>query len=96
VTQPVGVWDGETLILAIRLQPKARRDEVVGIQGEHIKVRVTAPAVDGKANQRLIRFLAKEFQVARDDIKLISGVHSREKRLVIHSPKARPEWLLRL
>lgn len=96
MTQAACAWHGTTLILAIRLQPKAQRDEVVGIQGEHIKVRIAAPPVDGKANKRLIKFLAKEFQVPRDDITLISGTHAREKRLGIHAPKARPEWFARL
>ena len=79
-------WDGNNLLLNVRVLPRARKDEIVGIQGEWLKVRITAPPLDGKANAHLIRFLAGEFKVRQSQITLISGQTSREKRLRIHSP----------
>jgi len=62
--QPIYHWDGMDLILSIKVQPGANRDEIVGIQGNHIKIRISAPPQDGKANGQLIKFLAKNFGVA--------------------------------
>lgn len=79
-------WDKDDLILKVRLQPRASKDEIIGVQGEWLKVRITAPPLEGKANLHLIRFLAAQFQVSKSQIVLISGQSSREKRLRIRSP----------
>jgi uncharacterized protein (TIGR00251 family) len=84
-------WEGETLILSIRVQPKASSDEIVGPQGDDsIKIRITAPPVDGKANQHLIKFLAKAFGVAKSRVTLIKGETGRDKRLAIDAPSRFP------
>jgi uncharacterized protein (TIGR00251 family) len=72
----------ETLI-KVYLQPKSSKNEIVGPYRDGIKVRVTAPPVEGKANEALIRFLAKEFGVPSSCIEIIKGRHSREKTLRI-------------
>jgi len=79
-------WDKDDLILNVRVQPRASKDAIVGPQEHWLKIRITAPPVDGKANTHLIRFLAAEFKVKQSQITLISGQSSREKRLRIHSP----------
>jgi len=79
-------WEKDDLILKVRVQPRASKNEIVGIQEQWLKVRITAPPVDGKANTHLIRFLAGEFKIKQSQITLISGETSREKRLRIHSP----------
>jgi uncharacterized protein (TIGR00251 family) len=61
-------WDGQDLILDLHVQPRASRDEIVGVIGDRLKVRITAPPVDGKANQHLIAYLAKQFRVAKSDL----------------------------
>jgi len=81
------------LILCIHLQPRASKDEVCGLYGDALKVRITAPPVDGKANQHLIRFLAKCFGVPKNQVNLLSGESSRDKRIQILSPKKSPDWL---
>jgi uncharacterized protein (TIGR00251 family) len=63
--------------------PGARRTEVAGLHGDALKVRVAAPAVDGKANDALAAFIAKRLGVARKDVRLASGEKSREKRLEV-------------
>jgi len=78
------------LILDLRIQPRAARDEIVGYLGERLKVRLTAPPVDGKANERLIAFLAEVFAVPKRDVVLLSGESSREKRVRIVAPKRMP------
>jgi len=73
------------LTIKIYLQPKASRNEIVGPYRDGIKVKVTAPPVEGKANEELLRFLAKEWRISLSHIEMIRGHHSREKTLRISS-----------
>ena len=75
----------ETLI-KIYLQPKSSKNEIVGHYRDGIKVKVTAPPVEGKANEALLRFLAKEFGISPSQIEILKGHHSREKTLRISHP----------
>jgi uncharacterized protein (TIGR00251 family) len=72
----------ETL-LKVYLQPKSSKNEIVGPYRDGIKVRITAPPIEGKANEALIRFLAKALQIPPSCIEIIKGLHSREKTLRI-------------
>jgi uncharacterized protein (TIGR00251 family) len=65
--------------IAIRLQPRAKRDEVVGERGEAIVIRVTAPPVDGKANAALCAFIARKLRIAPGRVDLVRGQTSRDK-----------------
>src|SRR5690554_7509302 len=85
--------DGQKVILTCHLQPKARADEIVGLHGDALKIRITAPPVEGKANQHLIQFLAKLFKVRQQDVELLSGETSRTKRLAIRNVTQLPEIL---
>jgi len=71
------------LILELHVQPGAKRSEFAGRHGERIKLRLAAPPVDGKANAALIEFLADYFGVPRRNIKIVSGIRSRTKRVAI-------------
>lgn len=53
----------------------------MGLQGEALKIRLTAVPVDGKANHDLVAFLAAQLSISRTQIQLVSGVSSRHKRL---------------
>ncbi|HKK05019.1 MAG TPA: DUF167 family protein [Gammaproteobacteria bacterium] len=88
-------WRGETLELSVRIQPRASRDEIVGPQGERLKVRITAPPVEGRANEHLIRFLAKAFAVPARQVELLAGATGRNKRLAIHGPTSLPAGIAR-
>lgn len=79
-------WNGTVLVLEIHTQPNASSDTWGGLHGERIKVRVAAPAVGGQANERLVAFLANEFDVPRRQVTLISGSHSRTKTVQIEAP----------
>lgn len=70
--------------LAIRVTPRARRDEIVEVLADQtIKVRLTAPPVEGKANEALIEFLAKVLGVSRSRIEIVAGVTGRDKLVSI-------------
>lgn len=83
-------WDGEDLILDCHLQPKASSDEFAGLHGERLKIRLTAPPVEGKANAHLLAFLGKAFGVAKSQVSLISGELNRQKRVRIQRPQKLP------
>lgn len=71
------------MILDVHVQPGAKRSEFAGQQGERIKIRLAAPAVDNKANDALIDFLAAHYGVPRRSVRIASGLKSRRKRVVI-------------
>jgi uncharacterized protein (TIGR00251 family) len=75
------------VILDLHVQPGAARSEFAGKHGERIKVRLAARAVDGKANQALVEFLAQHFKVPRRCVRIESGLKSRHKRVVIEGLK---------
>lgn len=86
-------WDGEDLILDCHLQPKASCDEFAGLHGERLKIRLTAPPVDGKANAKLLAFVADAFAVSKSQVSLESGQQSRQKRVRIKQPRQLPAVL---
>jgi hypothetical protein len=64
---------------AIKVQPRARRNAIVGELGDALKVALTAPPVDGRANGACIDFLADALNVERSEIAIVSGETSRNK-----------------
>jgi uncharacterized protein (TIGR00251 family) len=83
-------WQGDTLELWLKVQPKAKKDEFVEPFGDAYKVRITAPPVDGKANRHLTAFLARAFGVKRNEVELAGGDLSRSKRFLIQRPSRFP------
>ncbi|HSH29880.1 MAG TPA: DUF167 family protein [Thiohalobacter sp.] len=91
MSTPTGYrWDGKDLILELHVQPGARREELAGLHGGRLKVRIKAPPVAGRANRGLIRFLADLFGVAPRDIELLRGETGRDKRLRVRHPTRLP------
>lgn len=82
-----------TLVLDLRVRPAASRDRVEGSIDGRIHVRLRAPPVEGRANRRLMRFLASEFRVASSQVRLLRGERSRNKRVEIVNPRVLPDWL---
>jgi uncharacterized protein len=70
-------------LLRVRVHPRARRNELVGWQESALRVRVTAPPADGRANDAVIRLLAEALSVPRSSITLVSGGASRDKRFAV-------------
>lgn len=86
-------WQGEDLILQVLLQPKASSNQWVGPVEGRMKIRLTAPPVEGQANSQLIEFLAKQFKVPKSQVQLLSGEQARQKILQIQAPRLLPAVL---
>ena len=80
------IADGCTL--AIRLHPGARKNGVTGVHADALKIALTAPPVDGKANEALIEFLAEALRLPRARIAIVAGLTSRTKTLRITGKSA--------
>lgn len=87
-------WDGDDLLLRCQLQPKAASDEICGLYGERLKIRITAPPVEGKANAQLIKLLSKAFKTPKGHITIEQGTQGRQKTVRIHAPQRLPEAAL--
>ncbi len=71
------------LLLLVHVQPKAKRDEVVGLHGEALKIRLKAPPVEGKANEALRKFLAKLLKISKSSVKIVAGETARDKKIYL-------------
>lgn len=83
-----------SVVLALHIQPGAKKTELAGLHGEALKIRLAAPPVDGKANAALVAFLAKACGVSKSAVALVSGETSRSKRVRVRGVE--PEMLERL
>ncbi len=78
----------EGITIAIKAVPRAKRDEIVGVEGDALKVRLTAPPVEGKANKALVKFLAFKLGVRRADLEILHGETGRHKLVRIRGLSA--------
>lgn len=86
---PVTIRDAaDGCILAVRVHPGAKRNAITGTHDGALKISLTAPPADGRANDALIAFLAEHFRVPRARISLIAGATSRSKTLRIAGKSA--------
>lgn len=85
--------EGDTLKIFVYVQPGAKSTEIVGIYDDALKIRLNAPPADGRANDALQKFLAKQFNVSIKNVKLMSGGKNRRKKLYILSSCVDPESL---
>lgn len=76
--------------LRIFLQPKASRDQIVGLHDGEVKIVITAPPVDGAANAHLLKYLSKLFKVPKSSIELEKGELQRHKQIFVPEPKQIP------
>ncbi|HEX9860301.1 MAG TPA: DUF167 domain-containing protein [Nitrospirota bacterium] len=67
------------VLLYVRIQPRASKNELVTMEDGSIKIRLTAPPVDGAANEALVKFLAGTLSVAKSQVTIISGETARDK-----------------
>ena len=80
-------------MLKLWVQTRASATEWAGNHEDAFKLRVTAAAVENKANQAIIKFLAKCFAVPKSRVELVSGEHNRSKRVLIHAPQKLPHFI---
>src|SRR5437660_7593748 len=72
-----------TVTFLVRVQPRASKDEIAGEMGGALKVRLQAPAVEDRANEALVEFLAQVLKTPRTAVRILSGERSRTKRIEI-------------
>jgi uncharacterized protein (TIGR00251 family) len=72
-----------SVTLKVRLQPRASRDGIDGLHGDALKVKVTAPPLEGRANKAVKKLLAEQLGLPPSQIEIIAGERSREKLLRI-------------
>ncbi len=76
-------------VLTVRVTPRARQNAIIGIQANGtIQVRLSAPPVDGQANEALLAFLAEVLDVPKTRLALVAGHASREKRVMVSAMDA--------
>ena len=73
----------EPFLLRVRLTPRAARSQIDGWDGDLLRVRVTAPPVEGRANDALLRLLAQALDVSPSRLRLVKGQTSREKVIAV-------------
>lgn len=81
--------DKNDLKFNIYVQPRSSRNQVVGLHGDALKVKITAPPVEGAANNMCIAVLAKALNVPKSAIEIVSGQASRTKRVQVRREKDR-------
>lgn len=74
---------GGGVSFVVAVQPRASRAAIEGVLGEALKVRLTAPPVDGAANKQCVELLAKAFGVPKSKVVIVSGASSKRKRVRI-------------
>ena len=84
-------FENDALVLRLYIQPKASRDQIVGLHSEELKVAITAPPVDGQANAHLQKFIAKQFRVAKSQVMIEKGELGRHKQVRINQPQQIPD-----
>ena len=80
--------DRDLLTLLLHVQPNAKRTEIAGVHGGRLKVRIAAPAVEGKANELLVGFLADTFDLPGGRVMIRRGSHGRTKTVEIYGQAA--------
>jgi len=73
----------EGAILTLRIIPRAAKNTIQGEYGEALKIRLTAPPVEGAANTALLKFLSKQLMIPRSRIQILSGATARNKRVLL-------------
>lgn len=85
----------DSILISVKVQPNASRNEVTGFSGDQLTVRVTAPPVEGKANRALVELLSDVLGVSRGRIEVVRG-HTSRKKVVAVSGLSRDELTERL
>ncbi|MCU0575559.1 MAG: DUF167 domain-containing protein [Desulfobacterota bacterium] len=80
---------GGSVLLNIRVQPNSSKEETGEVRNDALIIRLTAPPVEGKANDALIRFLSKRLAVAKSRVTLVQGERGRNKLVAIQGLGAR-------
>jgi len=75
---------GNDIIIKVKIVPGSSKNKIIGAYNDALKITITAPPVEGKANKKCIAYLAKYFDVAKSKIEIISGQSNRNKLIKIY------------
>ncbi len=73
------------VIFKVTVQPRSSRSEIAGLQDDAVKIKLTAPPVEGAANKMCVELLAKSLKVRKSDVEIIRGQGSRTKKVLVRS-----------
>jgi len=76
------------IVLAVRVQPRASRNALAGEHDGALKVRLTAPPLDGRANEACCRLLAEQLKISASAVRILAGERSRNKRVELRGVTA--------
>jgi len=74
---------GDAVTFKVKVQPGVAKNEIIGVQGDVLKIKINAPPMRGKANKALIDFLAKELGVKKSEVEILGGHTSRVKTIKV-------------
>ena len=77
----------DSLIFTVRVMPRSSKSEIVGEAGGALKVRISAPPIDGAANAQLVKLLSKTFNVSKSAVEILSGETSKTKKVEIKNAR---------
>jgi uncharacterized protein (TIGR00251 family) len=83
MAQPFLKETPEGMTVTVFIQPRSSKNGIVGLHGDALKIRLTAPPVEGAANKMCIEFLAKQLGISKSNLSIISGHSSRTKRILV-------------
>jgi uncharacterized protein (TIGR00251 family) len=75
------------LVINVKVEPRSSRAGITGPYGEGLRIRLTSPPVEGRANKELVAILAKEFGIKKSDVEILSGKKSKNKRVKLTGVK---------
>ena len=75
---------GNDIVIKVKIVPGSPKNKIVGVYNNALKISITAPPVEGKANKKCIAYLAKYFDIAKSKIEIISGQTSKNKLIKIY------------
>ena len=71
------------VIVSLQVLPRSSRNQIVGLQGDLLRVKLTSPPVEGAANKCCCEFFAKQLHLAKSQVELLSGDKSRQKKILL-------------
>jgi uncharacterized protein len=86
--------DGEVITLTLHVQPGAKRSEIAGLYGDALKIRLATPPIEGRANEALLKFIAKLFDVPLRQVELKRGEQSRHKVILVQRSRVEPDSIV--
>jgi uncharacterized protein len=75
------------IVISVKVQPRARRNEIVGTIGSELKIKIKNPPVDSAANEGLVEFLAETLGLQRSTLQIIRGTTSQHKKVLVREMK---------